>query len=272
MSGKSFLRKLIRSFLFCISLAFTIQIFADLAPPTGDRVKDNPIIDSQAGRCHKVPVAAEQCNKQREQALKVRCINQQEYSTLVRINAYPLCDFDYSLLAHCSCGCFEESTRIFSFENSSNEVGYKPISRIISEKNKFSVASVKPNSTLTNLNIGLYNLLSTTSGPEEKPLVVFKTINNLRLAVTSEHAILLANGKMVAAKNVKMSDQLVLANGSPIELKSIESLKTNKNVLNLLTTGESNIEHTVFAEGLIVGDLAWQNNLKSMLNAIAIRQ
>ncbi|WP_186647237.1 Hint domain-containing protein [Fluviispira vulneris] len=212
------------------------------------------------------------CQEEREYALKAGCITQDEYNSLVGYNSYPICDRKNILRAWCSCGCFEESTRIFSFEALTNDIGYIPIKKITADSKKYNVASVKADASLSQLNVGLYNLISTTSGPEADPLIVFKTQNGLRLAVTKEHAILLADGRMVAAKNVKLTDALVLANGRPIAIKSIESLKTDKNVLNLLTSGKSNLEHTLFAEGLIVGDLAWQNNLKNMLNAIAIRQ
>ncbi|KAB8032268.1 Hint domain-containing protein [Fluviispira multicolorata] len=194
MLNKVFSMNFFKSLIFCFSLLLTIQTFA--APP-GNRIDKA----SGNGRCLPGFVPEESyCKKERDYALQIGCINQDEFNSLVRLNSFPTCDrFD--------------------------------------------------------------NLVS-----------VFKTNNNLRLAVTSEHAILLADGRMIAAKNVKLTDQLVLANGNPIGIKSIESLKTNKNVLNVLTTGNSNIEHTVFAEGLIVGDLAWQNNLQKQLNAIAIRK
>ncbi|BBH53799.1 hypothetical protein [Fluviispira sanaruensis] len=117
MSSKSFFRTFFKSLIFFISFTFTRQIFA-AAPPDRDRIRENPIIDNQAGRCHKVAMPTDQCNKQRDHALSAGCINQIEYNTLIQINAYPLCNYDNELNGHYSCGCFEESTRIFSYEKS----------------------------------------------------------------------------------------------------------------------------------------------------------
>ncbi|KAB8029821.1 hypothetical protein [Fluviispira multicolorata] len=259
MNIRSFLRFSLRKTTMLATLSVAINAYANrIDKPSSERCTGN--------------MQGTACQSEREYGLKIGCITKEEYDSLVAYNSYPVCDRFNVLRAWCSCGCFEASTRIFSFENFANEIGYIPISKITSESKKYNVASIKPESSLSQLKTGLYNITSTSSGPEKEALIVFKTINNLKLTVTKEHAILLSDGRMVAAKNVKLTDSLVQANGKPISIKSIEYLKTKEQVLNILTSGNTNIEHTLFAEGLIVGDLAWQNNLKNMLNSIAIRQ
>lgn len=214
------------------------------------------------------------CTDERSYALKSGCINQEEFNSLIQFNSYPVCDRKDVLRGWCSCGCFQANTKIYSINAYENRetMGYQPISKILNDKLNYKVISLSPNATLSSIATKTLKILKTTSGPEKTPLIVFITANALRLAVTIKHAILLADGRMVAAKDVKITDLLVQANGEPVAIKSIELEKVSDNVLNILTDGQSNIEHTLFAEGLIVGDLSWQNNLKNMLNAVAIRK
>lgn len=211
------------------------------------------------------------CNDERAYGLKSGCINQEEFDSLVKYNAYPVCDRKDLLKGWCTCGCFQANTRIYSV-NPNESTGYQTILKILSDKHNYKVFSLSSDATLSSITTKPLKILSTTSGPEKTPLIVFITANEQRLAVTTKHAILLADGRMVAAKDVKITDLLVQANGTPVAIKSIESERVTDNVLNILTDGNTNIEHTLFAEGLIVGDLSWQNNLKNMLNAVAIRQ
>jgi hypothetical protein len=214
------------------------------------------------------------CNDERSYGLKSGCINQEEFDSLVKYNAYPVCDRRDLLKGWCSCGCFQVNTKIYSINTNEKgeSLGYQAISKILNDKHNYKVISLSSDATLSSITTKPLKILSTTSGPEKTPLIVFTTANEQRLAVTTKHAILLADGRMVAAKDVKITDLLVQANGVPVAIKSIESEKVNDNVLNILTDGNTNIEHTLFAEGLIVGDLSWQNNLKNMLNAVAIRK
>ncbi len=76
---------------------------------------------------------------------------------------------------------------------------------------------------------------------------------------------------MVAAKNLKEGQILVSSDGKPVTLERIEHRMIAEDVLNVLTAGDSGLSHMVFAEGLVVGYLAWQNSLQSELNAVAIR-
>jgi hypothetical protein len=43
-------------------------------------------------------------------------------------------------------------------------------------------------------------------------------------------------------------------------------------VFNFLTTGKTKKGHLIVAEGIIVGDLMWQNTLGNELNEVAVRQ
>ena len=214
------------------------------------------------------------CTDERDYALKSGCINQEEFNSLVQFNSYPVCDRINVLRGWCSCGCFQANTRIYSVDayESGNSTGYQFISKILNDQQKYKVIGLSSDSTLSSIKTKSLRILKSTSGPEKIPLIVFITANDQRLAVTTKHAILLADGRMVAAKDVKINDLLVQANGIPVSIKSIDSEKVSDNVLNILTDGKTNIEHTLFAEGLIVGDLSWQNNLKNMLNSVAIRK
>ncbi|MGY3804678.1 Hint domain-containing protein [Pigmentibacter ruber] len=224
------------------------------------------------GRCVDNIPDAPTCQGERDYGLRSGCINKEEYDSLVAYNSYPICDRNNILRAWCSCGCFEKNTRIFSVGKDINFMGYEKIEKIISEKQHYKVLSLHQDTKLSTIKSNTFDLFQTTSGPEKEALIVIYTENNLRLAVTKKHAILLSNGKMVEAEKVQLTDKLVQANGKPVSVLKIEREFTNDDVLNILTSGKTPIEHTLFAEGLIVGDLAWQNNLKSMLNSITVRE
>ena len=172
----------------------------------------------------------------------------------------------YSLATRCELGCFEANTRIYSMDPETKKSSYIKISEIIFSKPKYDVISLNRNSKIREIKTKKLGIRSFSQGKEKCSLIVFETVNGQSLAVTQDHPILLSNGKMIAAKNIKKSDFLVQADGNPVAIQNIGFKNVTENVLNILTNGNEYLDHTLIAEGLIVGDMAWQNDLKSVLN------
>lgn len=254
--------KIVSLFFTLIGLFLSYNAYAEENRITG------PV--HPAARCSKA-FAGEECENRRIKDYNTGCITYDELNSLRNYAAYPIC-VENDLLAWCPCGCFDSSTRIFGVNLNNKEAKYYNILEIVGNTSNYNVVTLNLGSTLSNLKTKSSAIKKVTAGPEEMPLITFNTANGQKLSVTQEHAILLSDGRMVAAKDVKNSDHLVQADGKPVAISSIESKKVKDDVINIQTEGKTSIEHTLFAEGLIVGDLMWQNNLKSLLNDIAIRK
>ena len=249
------------TFSFLLGLSLTLSAHANrINGPTDVSMRCLPNNDQSA------------CSEENDAALQSGCITREEYNKLESYGSYAICNSRNTLKGWCACGCFAPGTRIFSKEVTTTKNDYFNISNIVSNMKSYKVYTLDNNSSLSDIKTKSVNIKMTTSGAEKDPLITFITENRQKLTVTKEHAILLSNGNMVAAKNVKNTDKLVQADGKPVGISQIENTIINDNVLNILTDGKTGIEHTLFAEGLVVGDLAWQNNLKVMLNKVAIRK
>ncbi len=222
-------------------------------------------------RCETQQIPATECASTQKWALDIGCINQEEYNSLVKISAVPTCR-GTKLHTWCPCGCFAPETRLFGVNKSSAEADWISIREILENRQDHQILTLTDDATLSDLQTIPREIRRSTSGPEKKPLVFINTSDGKALGLSEEHAILLASGEMVAAKTLKEGQELVSSLGATPTITQIERRTIPDDVLNVLTDGDTNLSHIIFAEGLVVGDLAWQNSLQSELNAIAIRQ
>lgn len=225
-------------------------------------------------RCVFGDTSPEDCANDQNEGLAIQCINQEEYDTLVKMNYYPLCakrKGQQQLVGWCTCGCFDPNARLFSLKKSGDSQWNK-IRDILSNEKENQLLSLSDDATLSNFQTEFRDIVRSTKGPEKKPLVFIHTSEGNTLGLTTEHAVLLWSGEMVAAKHLKVGQTLVSDFGTPIVLEKIEHKIIKEDVLNVLTTGKTHLSHMIFAEGMVVGDLAWQNSLQSELNAVAVRE
>ncbi|KAB8032267.1 hypothetical protein [Fluviispira multicolorata] len=108
MKKKLFLQKLAKSFFLTLSISIAVQSYA--APP-GNRI-DGPI--DRSLRCLIDSMNEDFCYKERIFALEKKCINQDEYDSLVIYRAIPACNRNNELIAWCNCG---SDTTNNNFEN-----------------------------------------------------------------------------------------------------------------------------------------------------------
>ncbi len=229
-----------------------------------------------AKRCLASGVPGDTCEKWRSQALSIGCITQEEYHTLVEFGAYPSCNILRGagldmLDGWCSCGCFHPDTQIMSFTKDSS--------------NPISVAA----GTIAN-NFRSYDLLGfdepkdekvsysrnpvalATLGKETQELVVIQTNDGRVLKVTQGHPVLLADGRMIQAKTLKVTDPMLDIHGNPVSIKRIDSDKFIGEVVNFTANAKKIQGHVLFAESLAVGDLYWQTQVESESKQIQIRK
>ncbi|NBO38399.1 hypothetical protein EBU99_07425 [bacterium] len=107
-----------------------------------------------------------------------------------------------------------------------------------------------------------------TIGPENKPLI-HVTIGNAKVKVTDSHPFMSKRG-WVVAKDLKLNDQVLSADGSYKRVGLIEIGESGRMVANLALEGPADQSdlHYVLADGVVTGDLVIQNMLmKSAKNA-----
>lgn len=163
----------------------------------------------------------------------------------------------------CQCGCFAEGTSILT------GAGWQDVSQI--QKGSW-VTGFEEGSRLSNPEFSERTVKSAINGPEKAPLYVFSTDSGNIISVTQHHGMVLATGKMKAARDVQVGDTFVTVDGAATKVTQINRVSTDKPVYNLEVSSPIKGDHIIGAQGLLVGDLVWQNNLKKELNSIQLRK
>ncbi len=215
-------------------------------------------------------VAREKCERFLNRALIDQKISSKSHKWGWNNNYYPVLDMDGEIAAVCACGCFEANTRILvSFEDDPDYAWMK----IRDMDGSSQVAALSADATLESLDLMTFGLSKFIHGPEETPLHVFHLSNGKVLKLTQNHGVLVSDGRMIAAKDVTVSDKLLsVHDGKEVSIQEITRENTTEDVYNFEVKGTSNLDHIVGAEGVFVGDLAWQNNLASELGEIQVRK
>lgn len=238
-----------------------------LAGPDG-----NPIPNQN--RCGDQQIPAADCPAYQNLAYFTdHCINGTEYSYSQVHSIAPLCSqiSPTTYIGFCYCGCLERSTGIFVQEPKSGRNLVQRIDEIT--VGTVAVHALTEDATLSRVRYEPRGVEARTAGSENKPLVVLHLTDGAVLAATELHAILLSTGVMVAAKDLEVGQRMVHQDGSFSTIGSITREPTKDDVFNVLTNaGLSHKGHMIVANGLIVGDLMWQNTLVKDLNSVIVRQ
>jgi hypothetical protein len=202
------------------------------------------------------------------------CINGTEYDYARSHSIAPICNqfVPTQYIGFCYCGCLERATEIFvndpvSGKSSAQQIGSITVGSV-------QIYALTEDTTLSSVQYAPRGLEAVTTGAEREPLVVLHLDGGIVLAVTELHAILLSTGAMVAAKDLRAGQSLVKQDGSLSRIAQITRVSTSDNVFNVLTNAglKSYKGHMIVANGLIVGDLMWQNTLAKDLNSVVVRR
>jgi hypothetical protein len=161
--------------------------------------------------------------------------------------------------ARCECGCFPAETRILTAE------GYMPIADLLAAVSQEDHRLIIP--TPEGLNPSpMLDASFFTVGDESQPLIRIVAENGRSITLTEIHPVPIWTGTeqaMVQAVSLYTGDTIYNADGSHVRIAKIERLsnKAPIKVYNVNTKAEGGDNHTLIAEGLMIGDLAWQNQL-----------
>jgi hypothetical protein len=108
---------------------------------------------------------------------------------------------------------------------------------------------------------------------EEEELISFELDNGNTLNVTVNHGMVLSDGRVVSSQNIKEEDAFLDYDGKVVKIIKISKYQQNDGVINFRLKGSKiGSDHIMGAEGVLVGDHAWQTDMEDDLNGIAIRQ
>ncbi|WP_039911795.1 Hint domain-containing protein [Cellvibrio mixtus] len=273
----------ISTFVLSVLLALVTNFAVAQTDP--GRLKDATL----ASRCAASTLTQAQCAQYRQiayygytspitGATVPGCITYNEYLYAGANSIAPICSQfpdaagNYPLIAVCTCGCFAEGTEVSVFDKNTGASRIANIENIVKNPLAFSAAAATDNSTLSALVFESRDIKKVTFGPEEKPLVLITTESGKHIGLSTEHGVLLSNGTIVKAKTLNTGDLLVLENGTADPIVDIATGEKDKTVFNFLTNSTTENGHLIVAEGLVVGDLYWQNILESEIAEFRIRQ
>lgn len=224
---------------------------------------------ADALRCPNGAFPAERCEQVRNEALRVGCIDQATFDRLRSENRFPACVGAVNV-GDCPCGCFAPEALL--------DVLNAGRSTVVSALNLFTadrgttLLALASDARLSNPNYESSLIANRTIGEEKVPLVRVETTDGRILRITEKHPVLKADGKMVTARELTRSDELVNRDGSHAKIRRLTRETSPDSVYNFQTSGTTLASHVIVAEGLLVGDLAWQNTLEQELTGISLRK
>jgi len=224
---------------------------------------------AQAFRCPDAGFQEPKCEQIRQEGLRVGCIDQAKYQKLKGEGRFPGC-MGSTFIGDCPCGCFAPETLIELL----TEVGSENMPAYSLYKNwkNVELASLEDEAHLTKPTYVARSIAVATEGDESKALVRIELDNGSVLRLTEKHPVLKASGQMITAREVTLGDKLVDRNGDELFIRKVGREPYDGKVYNFETDGKTLASHVVVAEGVLVGDLAWQNALEQELGGIAIRK
>jgi hypothetical protein len=221
-------------------------------------------------RCANRPLSPQQCKARLDHAFSLNLLTQRAYDWALQNGYFPVVDTfgDYPEIgAVCKCGCFDPETLISARLNGVVlDVAAADITK------QHQLLALQSDATRQTLHQDYRGINLITKGPEEAPLYRFVLSNGKQLAVTQHHGMVLNDGRVVAAKDVTTTDQFIAANGDVVAIDAIERVSVETDVVNFETHGDSDLNHIIVAEGVLVGDLVWQNQRAADLGRVTIRQ
>lgn len=235
------------------------------------RIKDPSNLTERGkamSRCGDVPLPEGECEQGRQEAVRIGCISADEARQLKSWGLSPTC-IAGKYRGWCACGCFHPLMLITVLNETLPVATAEDIAK--NPKN-YSLLHLGANTRLSSMEYNFSPLVYSTLGAEAKPLVVIETQDGRVLKVTSQHAIMTAQGEMIQAKDVKPETLLLDHSGSVVAIQAIRSEVFKDFVVNFRLDVKKPVEHVIFAQGLAVGDQAWQSTLEDLQNQIIVRQ
>ncbi|WP_394825910.1 hypothetical protein [Pendulispora albinea] len=195
---------------------------------------------------------------------EVNILNSKGLTAGCPLNGEGYAVFEYS----CNCGCFAPDTAL-AVEDS-NGWSTATAHDVAQNPGDYRLMTVDDGASLQSLRFQSRAIVNTSIGPEAN-LLHINLEDGRMLAVTAKHGIVLRSGKVVRAVDVRGGDELVDVSGNTVHVRNVDTVRHGGRVYNVEAGSSSKEGHMIVAEGLLVGDLAWQNALESELADVSAR-
>lgn len=214
------------------------------------------------------PKTGDDCTKELDYALEKQLISPRAAIWAKEKGWYPVINRNNQISAVCKCGCFDASVKILV--NIGSEFSERNASEI---REKDFVVSLEGSTQLSELSAKSVPVDIVVKGKESRNLIAFKMENSRTLTVTENHRIVVENGTVKAAKDIIQSDKFIeYPSGKTVSIKEISQVTASGEVYNFELKSIEKTGHIVVAEGLLVGDLAWQNQYSAESSSILLRK
>lgn len=286
--------KILWKSLLCLamsSLGLASSAFADQTPAQAAAMRQWPTTEAVAAKASEAVAGSycsgillqDKCEAWRAAAIRKGCVTQSYVDSVLRntlvpggLGVAPVCDpVEDTLIGFCKCGCFESSTKLLSFDKESAKADWIQASQIFENRGRFDLFTVAD--SITSVAEVSHRTLDNAFEPVigEKALKSVYTFTTAlgKISLTEFHAVLLADGRIVAARDVKKTDKLVSYKGEAVAIDDLtfearEMVPYNVSVNN---RSDNPLSHLIYAEGLVIGDLTFQNGLQGALDKPSLR-
>jgi hypothetical protein len=213
-------------------------------------------------------VTWEECKRELDYGLSQQLISQSAFDWGVANGYYPVIDRFNAVKAVCKCGCFEANTLILTQDAD----GFSAWLEARKLKETTKLVALDEAATLTQPSFSGKSIKAFSRGEEKPALYVFSLDNGRQLKVTQNHGMLLSDGRVVEAKTLDVGAEFVAVDGSLVRVTNLSFEYTKKDVYNFEVDAAFSAGHIIAAEGVLVADLAWQNQLGRELGSIVVRR
>ncbi|MFW7379953.1 MAG: Hint domain-containing protein [Oligoflexus sp.] len=212
-------------------------------------------------RCDDVQaLSPAECKMTQDDAYAEGCISLEEKNWLYEKSYSILCAAGRPIFI-CPCSCFDRDVAIMTQDV--EDPLWVPAAeitthdRVTTLRDGVSLATIRGDKeSFTQREIDYI-----TSGPEAIDIYVIHLENGRELAVSEHHALMLHDGYMVTAKELKEDDFLLSYTGTSVAVLDIQRRPAKDGwVYNFLVKGSTAEAHLIIAEGVIVGDTMWQGS------------
>jgi hypothetical protein len=160
-------------------------------------------------------------------------------------------------LRTCTGSCFEENALILT-QGFNGTFEWIPASKVTSSSR---LGALEEKSAITVPEIRTRAIKTILRTWTSSPIYTFSLDNGHQLKVTSNHPMLLSEGRVVAAGTIKIGAKFKSLDGSIVQVNNISIEEKEQYVYNFEVEAAGAMGHIIAAEGVLVGDLAWQNKL-----------
>ncbi|OJH36461.1 hypothetical protein [Cystobacter ferrugineus] len=213
-------------------------------------------------------IGPDACQAELAYGLSINLITLAAYNWGLANGYYPVIDRHNNIGAVCKCGCFEANALILT-RDEQGTTAWVPAKDI---KTSTTLFALNEAATLSRPTFDAKSIKSATRGEEKPALYAFELDNDRTLKVTQNHGMLLSDGRVVEARTLGVGAEFVALDGSTVRVRDLRFEHTAEDVYNFEVSAQDPAGHIIAAEGVLVGDLAWQNQLSRELGSIAVRR